>query len=155
MLISCGTKVRSSTCVFHFSVIVGISFSILNKTEWNPDIIQVAQFFHWKMCFPLLSQLGCEKMESKQEDDGLKLPKMQNFAEAMMTFLYCSRMTMAYYNCFLRKAIFLMCPQHGIKHKAAINNSKHWLRTLIATLCFICVVGTLRNMVLRNWFHKT
>ena len=27
-----------------------------------------------------------------------------------------------------------MCPQNGIKHKAAINNSEHWLHTLIAAL---------------------
>ena len=26
--------------------------------------------------------------------------------------------------------------QHGIKHKAAIDNSKYWLCTVIAALCF-------------------
>ena len=31
----------------------------------------------------------------------------------------------------------LMCPQHKIKHKAAINIIKHWLHTMIAPLCFI------------------
>ena len=35
----------------------------------------------------------------------------------------------------------LMCPQHGIKHKAAINNSKHWWHTVIAALCFIPFCG--------------
>ena len=34
-----------------------------------------------------------------------------------------------------------MCPQHGIKHEAAINNSKHWLHTVIAALCFILFCG--------------
>ena len=32
-------------------------------------------------------------------------------------------------------------PQHGIKHLAAINNSKHWLSTVIAALCFILLVA--------------
>ena len=35
----------------------------------------------------------------------------------------------------------LMCPQHGIKHKAAVSNSKHWLSTVIAALCFILFCG--------------
>ena len=33
-----------------------------------------------------------------------------------------------------------MCPQNGIKYKAAISNSKHWLHTLIAA-CFIPFCG--------------
>ena len=37
------------------------------------------------------------------------------------------------YNCGLHLSI---CPQHGAKEKAAINNSKHWLWTVIAALCF-------------------
>ena len=40
-------------------------------------------------------------------------------------------------------AMFVNVPQNGIKHKAArpINNSEHWLRTLIAALCFISFCG--------------
>ena len=34
-----------------------------------------------------------------------------------------------------------VCPQHRIKHKAAINDTKHWLRTVIAALCFIPFCG--------------
>ena len=30
-----------------------------------------------------------------------------------------------------------MCPQHGIKHKAAINNRKYCAYTVIAAVCFI------------------
>ena len=37
--------------------------------------------------------------------------------------------------------VLLICPQNGIKHKAAINNSDHWLLTLIAALCFIPFCG--------------
>ena len=35
----------------------------------------------------------------------------------------------------------LMSRQHGIKHMAAINSSKHWLRTVIVALCIIPYVG--------------
>ena len=34
----------------------------------------------------------------------------------------------------------LMCSQHGIKHKSAINNCKQWLCTVVA-LCFIPFYG--------------
>ena len=39
-----------------------------------------------------------------------------------------------------------MCPQHGIKHKAAISDCKHCLRTVIAALCLFRFVGTLTKM---------
>ena len=36
---------------------------------------------------------------------------------------------------------WLMCPQFGFKHKAAIDNSKHWSSTAIAPLCIILQNG--------------
>ena len=34
-----------------------------------------------------------------------------------------------------------MCPQHGIKHLAAFNNSKYCVHTVIAAVCFILFCG--------------
>ena len=35
----------------------------------------------------------------------------------------------------------LMCSQQGINKKAAINNSKHWLYTVIVAICLFRLVG--------------
>ena len=34
-----------------------------------------------------------------------------------------------------------MCPQHRIKHKAAISNSKYCVHTVVAAVCFIPFCG--------------
>ena len=44
-----------------------------------------------------------------------------------------------------------MCPQNGIKHKAAITNSKHWLRTSIAAFCFIPFCGHINKHGQEMW----
>ena len=38
-----------------------------------------------------------------------------------------------------------MWPAVRIKHKAAINSSKHWLHTMIAALCFILYGGHVKE----------
>ena len=40
-----------------------------------------------------------------------------------------------------KTTMLLMCPQHGIKHKAAVNNSKYCVHTVIAAVWFIPFSG--------------
>ena len=55
--------------------------------------------------------------------------------------------------CFWKGPQLLMCPQHGIKHKAAINNIKYCVHTVIAAVCFIPFCGHI-NKHSRQWHQS-